>query len=115
MQTRQSRPARDPRPARGFARHAGLALTLILAGCAGSAELGRQGFVEGLLGGIVATEPRAAVVGRDVLGAGGTAADAVVAAYFSMAVAFPAGAGLGGGGACLIADFATGQIGRAHV
>jgi len=106
VQTRQSRLALG---SRFLPRYAGLALTLILAGCAASGQLGRQGFVEGFLGGIVASEPRASLIGRDVLGAGGTAADAVVAAYFSMAVTFPAGAGLGGGGACLIADFATGQ------
>lgn len=97
---------RQSRPARTAIRVTGLALSLILAGCAKSGE---QTFVEGFLGGIVASEPRAALVGRDVLAAGGAAVDAAVAAYFAMAVTYPAGAGLGGGGACLIHDFDTGR------
>lgn len=73
-------------------------------GCGGDTELGDSGYVEGFLGGVMADEPRAALVGRDVLSAGGTAADAAVAAYFTMAVTLPSGAGLGGGGVCLIYD-----------
>ncbi len=103
MDTRQSRPAR------AVARSFGLALALTVAACGRSADLGQQGFVEGFLGGIVTSEPRASLVGRDVLAVGGTAADAVVAAYFAMAVTFPSGSGLGGGGACLVHDFATAQ------
>ncbi|HSK40921.1 MAG TPA: gamma-glutamyltransferase, partial [Arenibaculum sp.] len=53
---------------------------------------------------IAADEPRAAVVGRDVLAAGGTAADAAVAMGLAMAVTLPARAGLGGGGICLVHD-----------
>ncbi len=103
MKTRQTTPPR------ALARVAGLGLTLALAACGGAVGRGEQGFVEGFLGGIITTEPRAALVGRDVLATGGTAADAAVAAYFAMAVTYPAGAGLGGGGACLVQDFATGQ------
>lgn len=78
-------------------------MLVVLTGCS-QEETGRGtiGFVEGFIGGLAADEPRAALVGRDVLSAGGSAADAVVATYFSMAVTYPVGAGLGGGGTCLI-------------
>lgn len=57
--------------------------------------------VEGFLGGIAADEPRAALVGRQVLTSGGNAADAATAMAFALSVTLPSRAGLGGGGACL--------------
>jgi gamma-glutamyltranspeptidase/glutathione hydrolase len=65
---------------------------------------GTPGSVQGFLGGVVADEPRAAVAGRDVLSAGGDAADAAVAMGLMLAVTLPSRAGLGGGGACLAYD-----------
>ncbi|NVJ93797.1 MAG: gamma-glutamyltransferase [Methylocystaceae bacterium] len=67
-------------------------------------DKGKIGFVTGFLGGVVADEPRAALIGRDVLSAGGTAADAVTAMYFASAVTMPSSGSLGGGGVCVIHD-----------
>ena len=77
-----------------------IAVAFSLAGCAGQST--DQGYIRGFNGGVIADEPRAAVVGRDVLATGGSAADAIVAAYFAMAVTLPDAAGLGGGGQCVI-------------
>lgn len=79
-------------------------LALLLAACSGDRPpVGVVGHVEGSPGAIVSPDPRAALVARDVLSAGGSAADAAVALYFVLAVTQPASAGLGGGGACVVA------------
>jgi gamma-glutamyltranspeptidase/glutathione hydrolase len=83
---------------------AGAAL-LVLVGCGGaSEETGVIGTVRGFLGGAVADEPRAALVAKDILSAGGSAADAAVALYFTLGVTLPSTASLGGGGVCLVYD-----------
>lgn len=77
----------------------------LTAGIAGpSIPAGTPGFVQGFLGGVAAEEPVAASIARDVLSAGGNAADAAVAAAFAMSVTYPSRVGLGGGGACLVYD-----------
>lgn len=87
------------------------ALVPALSGCwdpARDLKTGTVGYVKGFAGGIVADEPRAVLVGRDVLTAGGSAVDAAVAAGFSLAVTLPSSAGIGGGGICVVHDRAQG-------
>lgn len=62
--------------------------------------------VRGFIGGAAADEPRAALIARDILSAGGSAADAVVAGAFAMSVTYPAAASLGASGLCVAVNVA---------
>lgn len=76
----------------------------MLAACGETKPVGTIGYVKGFGGMAAADEPRAALAARDVLSAGGTAGDAAVVAYFTMAVTQPSTASLGGGGVCVTFD-----------
>ncbi|MEE9196347.1 MAG: gamma-glutamyltransferase, partial [Alphaproteobacteria bacterium] len=73
----------------------------LVAACADS-EPGKFAPVEGFAGIVAGDEPRAVVIGRDILGNGGTAVDAAVAMYFAMSVTIPSRVSMGGGGVCVV-------------
>lgn len=83
-----------------------LSTSLILGACAQEEEvpIGDTGHVKGFFGAVAVDEPNAALIGRQVLTAGGTAADAAVAIGFTMAATYPGRAGLGAGGVCVVHD-----------
>ena len=88
---------------------AALALALLV-GCSSRQATAPGGAgVTGFSGAVAADEPQAALVGRDILIAGGSAADAAIAMYFTMAVTLPSQASLGGGGTCVSFSYVTNE------
>jgi gamma-glutamyltranspeptidase/glutathione hydrolase len=90
---------------------AALVFSTLLLGACDQREPGVFAPVEGFAGVVTGDEPRAVLIGREVLGNGGTAVDAAVAMYFAMAVTLPSRVGLGGGGVCVLFQ---GQDRRGH-
>jgi gamma-glutamyltranspeptidase/glutathione hydrolase len=85
-----------------------LTVTLLtgLSACGSNEKPGPVGliFAPNFRGAVVTDEPRASLIGRDIIAAGGNAIDGAVAAYFALSVTMPSAAGLGGGGVCLVHD-----------
>jgi len=76
---------------------------LVLAGCAADPEVPSQ-FTRSSQAAVISDEPKAALVGRDILALGGNPVDAAVAMALSLTVTLPSRAGLLGGGSCLVHD-----------
>jgi len=100
---------------------AGLCLAVLLGGCGDfmkdpigaltprlvEEKDSRAAFVYGSLAG---DDSHAVVAAHETLANGGSAADAAVAMYFTLAVTQPATAGLGGGGICLVHNPLAGAV-----
>lgn len=85
------------------ARRIGLGLILaagVLTGC-GSDTVDLS---EGFFGTVIAEEPRAALLARDVLVDGGSAADAAVTMFFALSATLPSSVGVTAGGSCVVHD-----------
>jgi gamma-glutamyltranspeptidase/glutathione hydrolase len=80
----------------------GCGLGSTLFGAQPNGQLGQTAVLPSVFGYVVADEPQAALVARQILNEGGNAADAAAAAGFALSVTLPSRAGLGGGGACVI-------------
>lgn len=80
-----------------------VAAATTIAACSGEDVAdGQVDHVTGFIGLVAAEEPRSALIGRDTLSAGGSAADAAVAIALAQAVTYQGRVGLGGGGVCVV-------------
>ena len=67
---------------------------------------------EGFYGTVVAEEPRAALLARDVLVEGGSAADAAVTMFFALNATLPSSVGVTASGSCVVHDPETKTVQR---
>lgn len=83
---------------------------MLVAGCSNlfnddpEVKRGTIGFLSGALGVISVEEPQSAIIARDILSSGGSAADAAAAIAFSLTATMPSSASLAGGGMCIVRD-----------
>lgn len=77
-----------------------LAAALILSACGSDAV----DLSEGFYGTVAVEEPRAALLARDVLVEGGSAADAAVTAFFALTATLPSSVGVTAAGSCVVHD-----------
>lgn len=89
----------------------GLSLAaLLVVGCSNpfndepEVKRGTIGFLSGALGVISVEEPQSALIARDILSSGGSAADAATAMAFALTATMPSAASLAGGGMCIVRD-----------
>jgi gamma-glutamyltranspeptidase/glutathione hydrolase len=93
------------------ARRAGLAL-VVAGGLLSACGSDTVDLSEGFFGTVTAEEPRAALLGRDVLVDGGSAADAAVTMFFALSATLPSSVGVTASGSCVVHDPATKTVQR---